>query len=521
VADGKRHAGITGDFIIRRDINLKKILCTIIILIFSTVFFTPGVMAGATPQNMQAVWMATVLNIDFPSVKDDVAAQKNEYIEKLDKLKAIGINTVVVQVRPKADALYKSGINPWSDVLTGTQGKDPGYDPLSFMIEETHKRGMSFHAWLNPYRITTSGADLSALSENHPARLHPDWVISHNNSLCYNPESEQVQNHIVATVEEIVLNYNVDAIHFDDYFYPSNYPLPQGEVKDGSAAKSRIQHVNNMVQRVHAAIKNINKNVLFGISPIGIWKNSTNDPAGSKTSGYESYYAVYADTRTWIKNGWIDYVAPQIYYETGNKEADYETLVRWWSNEVKGTGVQLYVGHGLYKDVVANEIDKQLDINKKYSEVNGSFYYGMKNLLANAAGCTEKIKLFIQSLPKPQAQPGVIQVFIDGVPVAFDVLPVIINNRTMVPFRAVVEALNVKVTWNGADRTVIATGGDLSVRLQIANKTAYRNGAPFILDSPPVIINGRTLIPLRFFSEAFSCKVEWDEAARCVIITST
>jgi len=378
---------------------LKKILYIMIILIIAAIYFTPNVLAAPAPKNMEAVWMATVFNIDFPSTKNDIAAQKNEYIEKLDKLKAIGINTVVFQVRPKADALYKSDINPWSDVLTGIQGKDPGYDPLAFMIEETHKRGLAFHAWLNPYRVTTSGTDLSTLSENHPARSHPDWLISFNNSLYYNPELQEVKNHIIATVEEIIRNYNVDAIHFDDYFYPSKYPLPQGEGRDGSVAKSRIQHINDMVQGVSAAIKSINNNVLFGISPMGIWKNKISDSTGSETSGSESFYTVYADTRTWIKNQWIDYVVPQIYWETGHKAADYETLVKWWSNEVQGTNVKLYIGHGIYKDVVVNEIDMQLRINQKYSVVNGSFYYGMKNLLTNAAGCIEKISVIKHSSP--------------------------------------------------------------------------------------------------------------------------
>lgn len=362
-----------------------------IILIFATVNFNTNVFAAASSQKMEAVWMATVFNIDFPSTKNNVAAQKKEYIEKLDQLKAAGINTIVVQVRPKADALYKSDINPWSDVLTGTQGKDPGYDPLAFMIEEAHKRGISFHAWLNPYRITTSGTDLSALCASHPARLHPNWVISYNNSLYYNPGLEEVKNHIVETVLEIVNNYDVNAIDFDDYFYPSNYPLPQGEGKDGATANSRIQNINDMIQRVSAAIKSTHKNVLFGVSPIGIWKNNTSDPTGSETKGNESYYKVCADTRTWIKNEWIDYVVPQIYWEMGNKAADYEKLVSWWSNEVKGTNVELYIGQGIYKDVVVNEIDTQLGINKKYSEVSGSFYYGMENLLANRAGCQEKI----------------------------------------------------------------------------------------------------------------------------------
>jgi len=387
-----------------------------IILIIAASYFTPTILAAPASKNMEAVWMATVFNIDFPGTKNDITAQKNEYIEKLDKMKAIGINTVVVQVRPKADALYKSDINPWSDVLTGIQGKDPGYDPLAFMIEETHKRDMAFHAWLNPFRITTSGTDLSTLSENHPARLNPNWVISYNNSLYYNPELQEVKNHIIFTVEEIIRNYKVDAIHFDDYFYPSNYPLPQGEEKDGSVANSRIQHINDMVQGVSAAIKSINSNVLFGISPMGIWKNNISDPTGSETSGSQSYYTVYADTRTWIKSQWIDYVVPQIYWETGNKAADYETLVKWWSNEVKGTNVDLYIGHGIYKDAVVNEIDKQLRINQKYSEVNGSFYYGMKNLLANTAGCIEKILVINHTSPLESSRSNMANVLINSSP---------------------------------------------------------------------------------------------------------
>jgi uncharacterized lipoprotein YddW (UPF0748 family) len=142
-----------------------------------------SVFAADSQQKVNAVWIASVYNIDFPSTKNDITAQKNEFIEKLDKLQSLGINTVVVQVRPKADALYKSEINPWSDVLTGTQGQYPGYDPMAFMIEETHKRGMSFHAWLNPYRITTSGVDISTLCPSHPARLHPEWTIAYNNAL--------------------------------------------------------------------------------------------------------------------------------------------------------------------------------------------------------------------------------------------------------------------------------------------------------------------------------------------------
>lgn len=374
---------------------MKKVFYLMIIMILATVGMSSNVWAAAAsekvPEKMEAVWMATVFNIDFPTTKNDAAAQKAEYIEKIDKLKALGINTVVIQVRPKADALYKSAINPWSDVLTGVQGKDPGYDPLAFMIEEAHKRNMALHAWLNPYRVTCSGVDLSTLSPHHPARRHPEWLINWNNALYYNPEIEAVKTHITDTVAEIVNNYDVDAIHFDDYFYPTNYPLSPGEEKDGLQANSRRQHVNDLIRRVSSTIKQIDSNVLFGISPMGIWKNSTSDPTGSETTGKESYYTVFADTRTWIINEWIDYLVPQVYWEIGNKAADYQTLVKWWAKEVKGTKVDLYIGHGLYKDVVANEIDTQLRIARMHSLVSGSFYYGLQNLLANKAGCAEKI----------------------------------------------------------------------------------------------------------------------------------
>lgn len=348
--------------------------------------------------DMRAVWISTVYNLDYPSTKNNITAQQNEFNEKLDALKAIGINTVIVQVRPKADALYASSINPWSDVLTGTQGKNPGYDPLAFMIEAAHIRGMSLHAWLNPYRVTTSGTDLSTLSETHPARLNPSWTFSYNNALFYNPEVEGVKEHIVNTVKELVTNYDLDGIHFDDYFYPSNYPLPAGEGKDGPVANARREAVNDMVKRVSRTIKSINaaysKSVSFGISPPGIWKNSKSDTTGSNTSGREAYYALYADSRTWIQNGWVDYIVPQIYWKIGYSIADYETLVKWWSNEVKGTKVKLYIGQGIYTDDVAKEIGNQLSINKKYTDVKGSIYFSLRDLLNNRQSCKTQITNF-------------------------------------------------------------------------------------------------------------------------------
>ena len=201
---------------------MKKFKAVILALVLILPLFRLDVFAD-TNTEMRGVWISSVYNMDWPQTKNNITAQKKEYTDLLDKLKSVGMNTVIVQIRPKSDALYKSSINPWSEYLTGTQGKDPGYDPLTFLIDEAHKRGMEFHAWLNPYRITTSGTDTSKLASNNPAVLHPDWVVKHSISngeaLMYNPGLPQVRQYIVDTVKEIVTNYDVDGIHFDDYFY--------------------------------------------------------------------------------------------------------------------------------------------------------------------------------------------------------------------------------------------------------------------------------------------------------------
>ena len=198
----------------------------------------------------RGVWIASVYNIDWPKTLDNPEAQKQEFIEILDKLQSLNINAIFVQIRPTSDALYKSYINPWSKYLTGEQGKYPGYDPLQFMIEETHKRNMEFHAWLNPYRITTQGIDLNELVQNNPARIKPEWVLEFNNALFYDPENPEVIEYVAITVYEIIKKYDVDGIHFDDYFYPYDYPLPEGEDRDGEVANNRREAVNNSFELI-------------------------------------------------------------------------------------------------------------------------------------------------------------------------------------------------------------------------------------------------------------------------------
>ena len=355
---------------------------------------------AAENTDMRAVWISTVYSADYPSAINNEEAQKAEFIEKLEQAQELGLNTVVVQIRPKGDAFYESELNPWSAVLTGVQGQDPGYDPMAFMIKETHKRGMEFHAWMNPYRITTSGTDLSALSADHMARKHLDWILTYNNAMYYNPAKDEVKEYICDTVEEIVDNYDVDAIHFDDYFYPSNYPLPAGEDRDGVTAEERRDHVNDLIRQVYRTIKKANASVEFGISPMGIWKNSTSDPEGSATKGTEGYYSVFGDAKTWVEKGWVDYIVPQIYWEQGNAYADYETLVKWWSDVVKGTDVELYIGHGIYKDVVASEIAEQLEVNEAYN-VSGSFFFSLRDLLNNRMGCADALKAYYEEADTP------------------------------------------------------------------------------------------------------------------------
>lgn len=362
------------------------------ILIHTPTTFT--VFAKAPEHDMRAVWISTVYSADYPSTQNNPSAQKQEFIEKLEQIKALGLNTVVVQVRPKGDAFYNSAYNPWSAVLTGVQGKHPGYDPMAFMIAETHKRGMEFHAWLNPYRITTSGTDLAALSSDHIARQHPDWILTHKNAMYFNPAREEVKQYIEDSVAEIVQNYDVDAIHFDDYFYPSNYPLPEGESRDGAVANERRRHVDDLISRVSKRINSIKPNVAFGISPMGIWKNNTSDTQGSATKGAEGYYSVYGDAKKWIEQEWVDYITPQIYWEIGNPSADYETLVKWWNDVVEGTDVDLYIGQNIYKDNIAADMKQKLQINEKYHNVDGNCYFSLRDLLQNRQGVADVVKSY-------------------------------------------------------------------------------------------------------------------------------
>ncbi|WP_256758117.1 family 10 glycosylhydrolase [Cohnella sp. WQ 127256] len=357
---------------------------------------------GLEDKTLTGAWVSTVFNLDWPSSSSygKSAQQKQEYIQMLDELQGMGINTVFVQVRPAADSFYPSQLVPWSKFLQGKQGLAPDYDPLQFMIEETHNRGMEFHAWFNPFRANTD-AKTENLAANHIAITNPEWIVKSGSLLYINPGIPEARQHIIDVIMEVVKGYDIDGVHLDDYFYPSNGVFDDDSTYLTYNAKSitnkadwRRDNINQFVEQLGQSIRKSKSQVQFGISPFGVWRNQSIDPTGSDTkAGVTAYDNMYADVRTWIKQEWIDYVTPQIYWSLSLKIAQYDTLVNWWAKEVEGTNVDLYIGHAPYKLGTteagwssAQEIINQLEYNKKVPVVKGDIFFSAKDLRKNPLG---------------------------------------------------------------------------------------------------------------------------------------
>jgi uncharacterized lipoprotein YddW (UPF0748 family) len=354
----------------------------------------------------RAAWIATVQNIDWPSKPGLSAAdQQREYRTLLDDVQRHGLNTVFVQVRPTADALWPSPYEPWSHWLTGVQGKDPGYDPLAFLVEETHARGLKFHAWFNPFRVSRQ-ADPAQLVPDHPARKHPDWVFAYGGQLYYDPGEPAVREFVTDVVLDVAERYEVDGVHFDDYFYP--YPAGGEQIPDAETfaangdgisdiADWRRHNVDELVKGVSERLSALNRDIEFGISPFGIWRNKAKDPRGSATTGMQSYDTTYADSYRWVREGWVDYIVPQIYWEIGHPAADYAALVPWWAEAVAGTPVKLYIGQAAYKVGGSpawgdGELTAHLTLGREHPEVRGDVYFSARSLSTNAAAAMERVK---------------------------------------------------------------------------------------------------------------------------------
>ncbi|RYZ15453.1 MAG: hypothetical protein EOP49_53055, partial [Sphingobacteriales bacterium] len=316
----------------------------------------PEVDDARPKKDLRGAWVSTVSNIDWPSARTLTSAQQQDQLLRiLDTLKSTGFNTVFLQIRPEGDALYASTIEPWSYWLTNAQGTAPNpfWDPLAFAVAECHKRGMQLHAWINPYRAKQS---TPVLAPNHVASLHPDWTFVSGTATLLNPGLPQVRNYLTQVIADISSRYDIDGIHFDDYFYPYAGMTGQddatflAENPTGIATIEdwRRNNINLLIAKVDDTIAAINaagnRNVLFGVSPFGIWKSGT--PAG--ISGTSSYSVVYCDPIAWMQAGKVDYVAPQLYWKITGPQ-DYNILSKWWNDQGALYNRHVYPGLALYK----------------------------------------------------------------------------------------------------------------------------------------------------------------------------
>ena len=384
---------------------------TVVIRLVIVVVLIGCVTATAAGQSfpkreMRAAWIATVMNIDWPSNKGlSSTQQQQEYIELLDKLHAVGMNAVIVQIRPTADAFYPSSFEPWSEYLTGAQGvpPQPYYNPLNFMIDEARKRGMEFHAWFNPYRVSMNEDFIPAAG--HPFTKYPDWFVKYGGKWYYDPGHPDARAFVLEAIMETIRHYDVDAVHFDDYFYP--YRIKDVEFPDDSSFQRfgqlefedrdswRRSNVDYFIRELSLRIANERSHVKFGISPFGVWRNIDMDTRGSKTqAGQTNYDDLFADVLKWLAEGWIDYVTPQIYWHIGFDVAEYKTLVDWWSRNAFGRHV--YIGQGIYRVggkgwEDPNEIVNQIAFNRTFPNVHGSMYFSAKVFAGNKRNVNQKI----------------------------------------------------------------------------------------------------------------------------------
>ncbi|MCL2421672.1 MAG: family 10 glycosylhydrolase [Defluviitaleaceae bacterium] len=354
-----------------------------------------AVVEEAPAREFRGVWVTTVINLDFPSQPGlSNADMKREIDYIVEHSRSVGLNAIILQVRPAGDAIYPSSLFPWSKYVTGEQGLPPadGFDPLAYWIEQAHANGLELHAWINPFRVTHSTSritDVNLLHPTNPARMRPDLVMAHGNALYLDPGFPDSRQLIFDGVVELLTNYALDGIHLDDYFYP-------GRDFDDAASFAiygmgmdhtqwRVNNINSLIYGLQQTINEINPDVKLGISPTGIWANSATHPLGSDTRGYQHYFELSADSRRWVQEGWIDYIVPQIYWHIGFEIAEYETLLRWWEDLVRGTDVELHIGHAAWREQegqanFSGEMLRQMQMNAESDVVAGSVFFRWASL---------------------------------------------------------------------------------------------------------------------------------------------
>ena len=378
---------------------MKKITLLLVIINLSTCIYSQS-----PKREFRAAWLATVVNLDWPSSRTlSTANQKLELTKLLDSLNLYGVNTVILQIRTECDALYSSAIEPWSYWLTNSQGTPPSpfYDPLQFAVDEAHKRGMELHAWFNPYRADRSVGSY-AKAANHVTNLHPDWIIQISTFKFLNPGLPSVRNYVSSVIYDVVSRYDIDGVHFDDYFYP--YPPDQITNQDSltfvlypngftNLGDWRRNNVNTLIKQVNDTIRSVKPWVKFGISPFGIWKNGV--PSG--ITGLDAYSTIYCDAIAWLKAHSIDYLTPQLYWKFGGSQ-DYAKLQPWWGDSAAFYGRHYYPGHALYNvdpagaNWSASEIPNQIRFDRTNPKVQGGVFFRTKSFTANFKGVTDTLK---------------------------------------------------------------------------------------------------------------------------------
>ena len=405
---------------------MKRISIYALMLFVSALLFNacskdsdnPGVSPGPTPspnppatelklprKEMRAAWIATVWGIDWPTSRE-VAAQKKQYTDLLDRLKQLKFNTVFVQVRGMGDAFYNSPYEPWSGNITGTRGKDPGYDVLKFLLDEAHARGIEFHAWINPYRIATRAGTATAYPALHSS-VPANWVVDHEKIQIYNPALQEVRQRLSDIVKDLITKYNVDGLHMDDYFYPD--PSSAGTMKSDDDDFNRLKgnftdknawrrnNVDQAIELIFNTIKTTKPEVVFSISP-----------AASRSYNYNT---LYADLPKWTQAGWVDILIPQLYQEIGNSSNPFERNLSDWT-QFRGKS-KVVIGHGYYKFGAAEggakfqntqELVNQFDLVRKNQYTVGSSIYSARDILANRIGITDKLaELYAKDVLMPFA----------------------------------------------------------------------------------------------------------------------
>jgi uncharacterized lipoprotein YddW (UPF0748 family) len=390
----------------------KLIIYALLSIIITPISLIAQIPSKIAPKReFRGVWVATVANIDWPSKPGlSVDQQKQELIGLLEQHKANGLNAIILQVRPAADAFYSKSREPWSQWLMGRQGiaPGPGYDPLAFAIKEAHSRGMELHAWFNPYRATMSAN--AVVSPDHMTRKRPDLFFVYGGKKQFDPGIPEVREYIVQVILDVVKGYDVDGIHFDDYFYP--YKISGQTINDAATFNKypngfinisdwRRNNVDLLIKQLDDSIHRYKKYVKFGISPFGIWKNLDEDSLGSATNGLSNYSELYADSRKWVKEGWVDYINPQIYFSFTRQAAPFGTLVDWWSNNAFGRHV--YIGQGPYlihngssrKEAAwafPNQIPNQIKYIRGNNRIQGSVFFSSKSFSTVARALGDSLK---------------------------------------------------------------------------------------------------------------------------------